>query len=178
LICFRFRESSGSDTGIRIGIGTFSAPFAASRTLVLLSPDPPTVFFLAAGCNAWGLLPPLERELARESAPPLEELLMAIPWDGGLLLVLVAWVLGNSRFARTFTGTARVGSTSGMRKGGWTSEEASTAYVEGEGKPGDKGVSSSSLSDPSPVISESPPPRVDRVVDALRTLDPLGIVLI
>lgn len=180
LICFRFRKSSGSDArmGMGIVIGTFSSPFAIGRTPGLVNPDPGTFFFLGTGGNPWDLLLPLDRELAREFAPPLEELLMAIPWVGGLLLVLVAWVLGNSRFLRISTGTVRVGSTSGMGNGGWASEEASTGYVTGEGKAGDKGVSSSSLSDASPVISESPPPRVERVVEALRTLDPLGIVII
>ena len=63
-----------------------------------------------------------------------------------------------------------------MGKGGATVEEVPTGYVMG-GKSGDKGVSISSLSDPSPVISESPPPRVERVVDALRQLEVLVIAL-
>ena len=64
-----------------------------------------------------------------------------------------------------------------MGKGGAIVEEVPTGYVMGEGKSGDKGVSISSLSDPSPVISESPPPRVERVVDALRQLEVLVIAL-
>ena len=171
-----FRAPSESDT--KMGMGTFSAPFVTDRTPALAGPDPPTFFFLAAGCSPWEILFVLDREVARELAPPLEELVTAMHCFGGLLLVLVAWGLGNSRLPRTNPGTIRVESTSGMGKGGRTSEEAPVAYAMGEGNSGDKGVSSSSLSDPSPVISESPPPRVERVVDALRTLEPLGIVLI
>jgi len=104
--------------GIGIGIGTFSTPSATGRTAILVGPEPPAFFFLATGCNLWDFPLALDRELAREPAPPLEELVMATHCFSGLLLVLVAGDLGNSRFPRTFVGTVRVGSTSGMGKGG------------------------------------------------------------
>jgi hypothetical protein len=181
LVCFPLsRASSGSDTRMGIGmeIGMFSAPFATGREPTLVSPEPPAFLFRATGCNPWDFLLPLDRELPRELAPPLEELVIATLWIGGLFRVLVAWLLGNSRVPRMFLGTRRVGSMSGMGKGGGTSKEVPAGNVTGEGKSGDTGVSISSLSDPSPVLSESPPPRVDRVVDALRPLDPLGTGLI
>jgi len=168
-----FQVSSESDTGMAIGIevGTFSIPFAIERAPVLVEP---TFFFLATGCSP-GFFPlALVRELARELAPPLEELVIAMLWIGGLLLVLVEWVLGNSRVPRTFPGIVKVASTSGMGKRGETAEEVPTGYVMGEGNSGDKDISISSLSDPSPVMSESPPPRVERVVDQL---EPLGVAL-
>jgi len=163
--------------GIGIWIGTFSAPAAMGREPVLFGPEPLTFFLLGTGCNPWDFLFTLDRELARELAPPLEELVMAMPWFGGLLRMFVEWVLGNSRFPRIFIGIVRVGSTSGMGKGGGAPEEVPVGYMIGEGNSEDKGVLISSLSDPSPVISESPPPRVERVVDSLRTLEPLGIAL-
>jgi len=173
------RTSSESDTRMGMGIetGTFSVPLATGRAPILVSPEPPTFFFLAAGCSPWAFLFALVRGLARELAPPLDELVIAMLWIGGLLLVLVELVLGNSRVPRTFPGTMKAGSTSGMGKGGEIAEEAPTAYVTGEGNSGDKGVSISSRSDPPPVMSESPPPRVERVVDALRKLEPLGVAL-
>jgi len=46
-----FRIPSGSDTtmGIGMGNGTFSAPFATGRTLILVGPEALTFFFLATG---------------------------------------------------------------------------------------------------------------------------------
>ena len=103
-----FRAPSESDIGMGMGmgieIGTFSVPFAAGSTPILVCPNPPMFFFLTTGCNPWDFPLPLVRELARELAPPLEELVIATLWIGGLLLVLVAWLLGKSRFPRTPTG--------------------------------------------------------------------------
>jgi len=167
---------ASSESDARMGMGMFSVPLATGRVPALVGPEPPTFFFLATGCSPWAVLFALVRELARELAPPLEELVMAMLWIGGLLLELVEWVLGNSRVPRTF-GTMKAGSTSGTGKGGETAEGGPIAYVTGEGNSGDRGVSISSLSDPPPVMSESPPPRVERVVDALRKLEPLGVAL-
>ena len=88
--------------------------------------------------------------------------------------MLVEWVLGNNRVPRTSPSIMKAGSTSGTGKGRETAEEVPAAYVMGEGNSGDRGVSISSLSNPSPVISESPPPTTEEVVDALRKLESLG----
>lgn len=122
------RASSESDTKMEMGIemGTFSVPFATGRAPILVGPETPTFFFLAVGCSPWALLVALVRELARELAPPLEELVMAMVCIGGLLLVLVELVLGNSRVPRTFPGIMKAGSTSGTGKGGETADGGST----------------------------------------------------
>ena len=123
------QASSESDTRIEMGIeiGTFSVPLAMGRAPILVGPEPPVFFFLATGCSPWAFLFALVRELARELAPPLEELVIAMLWIGGLLLELVELVLGNSRVPRTFPGIMKAGSTSGMGKEGETVEEAPAA---------------------------------------------------
>ena len=82
-----FGASSESDTRMGMGIemGTFSAPFATGRPLILGGPEPPTFFFLATGCRPCAFPFPLVRELARELAP-LEELVIAMLWTSGLFL--------------------------------------------------------------------------------------------
>ena len=90
---------SESDTrmGLGIEIGKFPVAFATGCTTVL---EPPTFFFLATGWSRAFFLA-LVRELARELASPLEEVMTSTLRYGGLLLVFTEWVLGNSRLLRT-----------------------------------------------------------------------------
>ena len=96
-----------------------TVPFVAGRAPILGCPEPSVFFFVASGCNPrFALVRGLARELS-----PLDELVIAMGWIGGLLLMLVEWFLGNSRVPRMFPGIVKLGSTSGIGKGGWTAEE-------------------------------------------------------
>ena len=115
-----------------IGNAMLLAPLAEGRKSIVVGPEPAKLFSLATGCGPWGSPHAPDRKLARELAPPLEELMIAKFYLCDLLLVLAAWVPGYSRFSQTFPDTARVESTSGIGRGG-TAGEVSLGYAMEKG---------------------------------------------